>query len=376
MLVDCKKIICLELLFILFSIIISNAQNTGGIKGYIIDYSNKKPIKNVNIVLMPGNYASTTDTNGYYFISNIPLGTYTMNISHISYEKIEYSIQILVNKFIEQNFELKAITKVLSPVIVEGMSYNKEPYVINKLEMKQIEEIPIRDIGDYLRSVPNVAAVRKGGIHLDPVVRGLKFSQLNIQLDHGMKIEGGCPNRMDPTASHIEPEDVQNIEVLKGPFALKYGPSLGGVVNINTYKPVPYDTFQIKVKALRGYESNWNGHREYINIDGGNKKVYFNVSGTRKNYGNYEDGNGNKIFSSFHKYSFKSQLGIEPIKNHFFNLSYGEYHARDVRYPALPMDEREDNTKLMSLDYKGIQLTNWFKEINIKIYQSEVEHIM
>ncbi|MEZ5195165.1 MAG: hypothetical protein R2764_01805 [Bacteroidales bacterium] len=45
---------------------------------------------------------------------------------------------------------------------------------------------------------------------IDPVVRGFKYSQLNVQVDNGLKIEGGCPNRMDPATAHVEIEDPIN----------------------------------------------------------------------------------------------------------------------------------------------------------------------
>ncbi len=352
------------------------SQNTGNIKGKIIDKNTGNPIADVNILAQPGNIGSITNSEGYYKIEGLKPGTSTLTVSHINYNSVEQSVEIIANKSITQDFELEPIVKTLTTVNILSELNDKQPYLVAKIKARQLEETSIHDIGDYLKSVPNVSAIRKGGTALDPVIRGLKFSQLNIQLDHGIKIEGGCPNRMDPTASHIEPEDIDNIEIIKGPFALKYGPSLGGVVNINTIKPIPYENFEIHLKGIRGYESNWNGNREYLRINGGSKKIFFDVSGTRKNYGNYEDGNGNEVLSSFDKYSYKAQLSVIPFKNHIINFSYGEYHSRDVRYPALQMDEREDNTRLMSFDYKGVDYTKWLKEINFKIYESRIEHLM
>ena len=98
--------------------------------------------------------------------------------------------------------------------------------------------------------VPNVSGIRKGGVAVDPVIRGFKFSQLNVILDNGVKIENGCPNRMDPVSSHVETEDIENIEVIKGPFVLRYGPALGGVINLVTEKPHPYEKFEIHADAV------------------------------------------------------------------------------------------------------------------------------
>ena len=65
------------------------------------------------------------------------------------------------------------------------------------------------------------------------------------------------------------------IEVVKGPFALRYGPVMGGVVNMLTINPRPFDKFQVHVKANIGYESNWNGQRQHFTVLGRRKNNIF-----------------------------------------------------------------------------------------------------
>ena len=95
---------------------------------------------------------------------------------------------------------------------------------IEIVELKDYSAIPIRNIGEFLENEPNVSGIRKGGTAVDPVIRGFRFSQVTTILDNGINLEGGCPNRMDPVTSHVEPEEVKTIELVKGPFVLKYGP--------------------------------------------------------------------------------------------------------------------------------------------------------
>ncbi|MBP7496476.1 MAG: TonB-dependent receptor [Bacteroidales bacterium] len=249
-------------------------------------------------------------------------------------------------------------------------------YLINSIEKKELELSPVRDIGSYLRTQPNVSGVRKGGIAIDPVIRGFRFNQINTIIDGGIKLEGGCPNRMDPAAAHIEIEDIEKIDIIKGPYILKYGPTLGGIINIETKKPVYYDKFKLHADAIYAYESNWEGQRRHINIYGGNKKLFFLAGGGNKVYGNYKDGNNNNVNSAFKKYNTIAKLGFAPSEKHSFLVSYIEDHGRDVMYPALPMDEAIDNTKIMSFDYKAKALTKHIKSLDIKVYNSDVEHIM
>jgi iron complex outermembrane receptor protein len=264
----------------------------------------------------------------------------------------------------------------LKVVEIVGTSSVPQSYIMNRLDRRSIERLPARDVGSLMRSIPNVSGIRKGGGVLDPVVRGFKYSQLNVQLNGGQKIEGGCPNRMDPTVAHVDVEDLRAIEVIKGPFALRYGPNFGGVVNMKTLQPLPRREFGINVRAMMAYESNWNGFKQHLSVDGGNDKVFFSLSGNMKKYGNYEDGNGNEVKSAFQKYNYTAQLGVSPFKDNYLLVSFDQSYGKNVMFPALPMDEREDDTKLLSLDYKAAGISNTFTEFRAKLYLSDVNHLM
>ncbi|MGD9329146.1 MAG: TonB-dependent receptor plug domain-containing protein, partial [Cyclobacteriaceae bacterium] len=128
---------------------------------------------------------------------------------------------VIVHPLIGQEVEK---TILLDSILIEDEVLDEVKYVASKyVTKKDLQNQQIRDVGEYLRSIPNVSGIRRGGANLDPVVRGYKYSQLNVLLNNGVKIENGCPNRMDPVTARIETEDIGNIEIIKGPFLLKYG---------------------------------------------------------------------------------------------------------------------------------------------------------
>ncbi|MEE4257109.1 MAG: TonB-dependent receptor [Bacteroidales bacterium] len=264
----------------------------------------------------------------------------------------------------------------LEAIEIVGHEGQPEAFTVDKLNRMQLDVLPVKDVGTAMRNIPNVNGIRKGGAVLDPVVRGFKYSQLNVQLNGGQKIEGGCPNRMDPATAHVDVDDIRSLEVIKGPFALRYGPNFGGVVNMKTLQPGPSRDFRIHVGGLMGYESNWNGFKQRLLVDGGNDKVFFSLSGNMKKYNDYEDGNGNVVSSAFDRYNYTAQLGGSPFKNNYLIVSYDRSYGRNINFPALPMDEREDNTHLASLDYKAINISERFTEFNAKFYLSDVSHLM
>ncbi len=355
---------------------VAHAQNSSSISGTVKSFTNGEPVYQAEIILKPGNRGSITDESGQFKFKNLKAGDYTITINHLGcYSHTEkFFLANGEKKYID--VELQPDIKILEGVEITEQAFQKGPYVKEIIQKNKIEKLPARDIGDFLRSEPNVNGIRKGGGNLDPVIRGLKFSQLNVQTNTGQKIEGGCPNRMDPAASHIDINDISRIEILKGPYALRYGPNFGAVLNLVTEKAKPYNGFQVHARAMKGCESNWNGNKEHVTIFGGNKTIYFALAGNNQDYGNYTAGNGQEVKSSFRKYNFSAEVGIAPWKNHELRLAYKNSQGRDFNFPTLPMDERSDKTQLYSATYHYKNNNATLRTVDAKIYLSDVNHEM
>ena len=367
--------LCL-ILVITFMSLMSKSQDLGGVRGVIKDSKTGALISHAEVLISPSDKGMVTSDKGEFIFTGITPGKYILQVKHVGYVLFTKDINIEAAKIIELDIALDIDIKELLAVEIRDDKIENHAYSKVVVKEAAIEQRPVRDIGDYLREIPNLYAVRKGGANLDPVIRGFKFNQLNIQVDNGLRMEGGCPNRMDPTTSHVEAGDIEAIEVLKGPFALRYGPVMGGVVNLLTSSPRPFDKFQVHVKANLGYESNWNGQREHITVYGGGKKVFFSFSGNNSNYGSYTDGDGNLINSSFRKFGYNGKIGLALAENHIVTFSYSEFYARNVEFPSLPMDERADNTKLYSVDYSAKNVSKFIETIHVKGYLSDVDHTM
>lgn len=271
-------------------------------------------------------------------------------------------------------------TIVLGGVVITDSLIKRTPFVSNQVSKEIMQKVSTRDVGDYLRSIPNVAGIRKGGGAIDPVVRGFKFSQLNVVMDGGMKIENGCPNRMDPVSAHVEVEELSQITVVKGPYLLNYGPALGGVINLQTENPHPYAKFEIHGNAMFGYETNWDGAKEHFSLNGGNSKIYFLASGGYRKYGDYKSGGSESeqtvYQTSFRKFNYGAKVGYAISKKQNILVAYNEAHGRDVMFPALTMDEKSDDTRMMSMDYSAKDLSEVIKTLDLKVYRTNIDHIM
>ena len=366
-----KQTMCVMWLFFLSAV--SFAQ--GRIEGYVVDDIDGNPIAKAQVQIENLNKGTLTNDKGYFVIENLSSGKHVLQVSHIIYYTWKKEI-VLKEATLNQSVKLIPRIYDLQGVEIKEQYTRPIPYVRTEVKREQIELVATRDIGDFMRSIPNVGGIRKGGGNLDPVVRGMKFDQLIVQMNGGQRIEGGCPNRMDPTTSHIEMEDIESIEILKGPYALRYGPVFGGIVNLKTISPKPYAGFQVHVKGIKGYESNWNGNKEHLELLGGNERIYFAITGNNLRYGNYLDGRGERVFTQINRFGYAARLGMRPLKNHEAIFTYAESYARSIRFPVLPMDERVDNTLILGFDYTIRDLLPFLNNLQLKVYSSDVYHEM
>ncbi len=279
-------------------------------------------------------------------------------------------------------FSILASGQVLSDTIVKLPEVVISDLMINRLAPRTIisgellKKINVADIGELLRGEPNISGIRRGGYAVDPVVRGFRYSQLNIFLDEGIHIEGGCPNRMDPVIAHIEPELIERIEIVRGPYLLAYGSSPAGSIRIITRADNPFVKSKPKLVSISGYDANRNGFRQHLSVSGSDNKIYYSLGTGIKDYGNYTDGNGKEWESAFAKKNLSADIGFRLNPKETLAFSYKGDFGRDVMFPALAMDEIADNTHIFSAVFTQQDPHISAKKLQISGYHTRVYHEM
>ena len=87
---------------------ISNILASSTIKGVIRDSNTNEPLIGANIMLMDTNFGIASDADGFYMISNIPMGRYYLNAMFIGYENMEKEIFLDANQEYVIDISLKA----------------------------------------------------------------------------------------------------------------------------------------------------------------------------------------------------------------------------------------------------------------------------
>jgi iron complex outermembrane receptor protein len=347
------------------------------ISGTVIDVNTKEPVAFANVYLPSEKKGVATDENGNFALilkekSSFPV---LLRISHISYRTLTKTIsESEVFSKLSLTFELQPGSEMHSPVTVMAHRVHSSPN--DKLNIEQSVFLPI-DSGQFLREAGNLSGVRKGGFGIDPVLRGLQGSRLNIRLDGLTTTAAACPNRMDPPTSHIRLSDIERVEIYRGPHALEYGPSFGGTINFVKQKPEPYTSLRYNGDLNAGLESN-TGHRKTdLRLRSGTQLWNVLLSGGISATDNYQTGNETNVPGGFESYDYGVDVGVNVSESHRLTANWSQSFIRDADYPALMMDMAIDDTYKFKGGYSFDSITkNYISGISVDGYWSLVDHEM
>jgi iron complex outermembrane receptor protein len=233
------------------------------------------------------------------------------------------------------------------------------------------------DAGDLLNQIAAISTIRKsGGYGFDPVFRGYKFEQLNLVLDGAQTASAACPNRMDPPSSQMSPNMIEKIEILKGPYALRYGNAFGGTINFITSSPSFTERKEGYGRLSGRYDSNGGILRTEGLAGFRSQRINLGFYGAWSQGGDYKSGSDYLIPAGFLRASFGTRLGVKISEGQVLRLSVTRNLARDADFASLPMDLRADDTWMFSASHELYPRAEKLKSWQTTLYGSLVNHLM
>jgi len=232
-------------IFILvISISISLLADNGRISGVIVAEESYQPLPGANIILVGTLLGAAADLDGGFTIENVPPGDYILEVLNIGYQSVRQSVTVQSGERVEVRIVLP--TKVLkSPEIVvtgarRAVRKADSPVTIATISAEQISlrnPTTMEDVLPYESGVQIIDGqinirgssgyARGAGTRVSVLVDGFPA----ISFDNGTIYWEAIPA-----------QDIERVEILKGPGSALYGSSaLGGVVNIIT-KRIPSGT--------------------------------------------------------------------------------------------------------------------------------------
>ncbi|NOR73632.1 MAG: TonB-dependent receptor plug domain-containing protein, partial [Draconibacterium sp.] len=148
----------------------------------------------------------------------------------------------------------------IKEVVIEASTIN---YKVIKLD-KKFETA--KSTGELMQQIPGVTITKRSSFAIEPSINNFKYDQINTTINGGMSASNSCPNRMDPITTRISPDEIKTIEVVRGPFEVKYGQIMGGFINLITNENPNYKQFNIDGNIASEYNFNGNGKIVSANI--------------------------------------------------------------------------------------------------------------
>lgn len=227
------------------------AGNLGKIAGTVRDKQTGELLLGANVVVRGTQLGAASDKQGFFYILQVPPGTYDVQASYIGYHTItvrNVKVRIDLTTRIDFELESEAIEGPTVVVVAEQPLVQKDITATRRTTSRaEIEAIPgleqTLDIftlygGTFIDTAPQ-AVLATDGTQLqvrdasvkDIHVRGGRGGEILYMVD-GVPITHPIYGGRDVLELNVV--DIEEIELLTGAFNAEYGQAQSGVVNITT----------------------------------------------------------------------------------------------------------------------------------------------
>jgi iron complex outermembrane receptor protein len=316
-------------------------REVGSIAGTV--RSGATPIVGATVRLLGLDRATETDGEGYFSFPDVPNGSYKIFVRCIGYTSSTQTANV-ENNSARLSFSLNQTAIQSEGVIVSASPYarpaNEEYQPTESMSREQVQNAPGQSFAERISDMPGVSVRYNGSAPARPMIRGLSDNEVLV-LEDGLR--DGDVSTYDPAhAVPILPISINQIEVVRGPASILFGPNaIGGLVNIVTNTvPSPSNKSFSGTASLSGNTVSdlYSGYFDGTYSNGGNA-LSVSAGGSHSQdvripQGSYSDGIDsyelNRMPHSFAHaqeegagYSYTGDFGMIGAGYKHFEMTYG-----------------------------------------------------
>lgn len=162
----CRSAIIFQIIFVLGSVISINASDnrseflTQTIRGTVIDRDSKHKIPEANVVVLNTDpvLGACTNSEGYFFIKNVPIGRHSIEVTYIDYEPaLLTNVLIGSGKEVVLSIELTESVVELEAISVTAEKDPEKQKAVNDMVTLSARTITLEETGRYAASVNDPA---------------------------------------------------------------------------------------------------------------------------------------------------------------------------------------------------------------------------
>ena len=267
-----------------------------------------------------------TDSNGKVTIEKLPRGTYPLKITYLGFHDYETVLSLGVVQFYK--IVMKETVSQLEGVTVVGEGIKQQmtcklPGIVRTLEREGFKNYSGDELSKILTQIAGVSMIQTGATIAKPVIHGLHSNRILI-LNNEVRQEGqqwGADH-----APEIDPMVADQITVVKGADAVRYGSdALGGVILIAP-KKLPYGD-GVHGRLLPSFASNGRKTVLTASVEGSVPNLHswaWRVQGTLKRSGDLSTANYLLNNTAAREADFSVATGVQK-KQGTAELFYSRY---------------------------------------------------
>ncbi len=228
-----------NLLALLFAIFISTGfatAQTGDIRGFVYEEETSEPSIYNSVYLKGTTYGVQTNLDGFFSLTRVPAGNYTLMITSIGFDTVSQAISLKAGEILTKKIFVKKSVIQFREVEVTAASEEKKTEVqvsVNKITPKEIRQVPAiggePDLAQYLQVLPGIITSGDQGGQL--YIRGGTPIQNKVLLD-GMVVYN--PFHSIGFFSVFDADIIRGVDVYTGGFNAEYGGRISSIMDITT----------------------------------------------------------------------------------------------------------------------------------------------
>ncbi len=223
--------------FVLFWISVLLALDpSASISGFVFDEEDGESLIGANIYIEGQRTGAVSNISGYYVLTGLTPGNYTLKCTYVGYKDYSKQISIRANEKLKLNivlqssaFEADAIVVTADSVPTAVQLFQKpiSKIAITPQEIKQMPAIAEADLLRTLQSLPGILPISDYSSEI--YVRGGAADQ-NLYLIDGADVYN--PDHAFGLFSTFNTDAIKNVEISKGGFGAEYGGRLSSILNV------------------------------------------------------------------------------------------------------------------------------------------------
>ena len=309
------------------SLTILLGQSNYSVNGFVRDDLNGEPISYANVFISNTSIGAATNRDGYFVISDIPSGSYEINVSMIGYAVYKETIELSDTSSTRIEVRLKKQVIQGSEILVTAERQKFERSMESSqisLDIREINSAPAFIEPDVFRTLQMLPGVQTTSDFSSALyVRGSTPDQNLIMLD-GIVIYN--PYHLGGIFSTFNTDAIKEADFHAGGFPARYGGRMGAILNVlnregNANKITGmFNISLISSKGLlEGPLPKWKGMKGSWMISG--RRTYFDsiINALMIPSGQIADGT-----DSYCEFIDFNGDGVDPQGNIFWELNPGD----------------------------------------------------